>query len=454
MRDAELGREGGGGVRAARADGRDVESGGAEVAGEGVGDAARGEDAPAQAGGVAVRSCSEVSGARASGRPSRYGRPAASSCRDACLGEGGVEVGQDVGEVLQADREAHGRRADARLGQLRGRQVAVRHRCRVRHEAARVADVGDEAHDPQARDELLDLAEVLLGVPGRVQVEREDRPGAARQVDARRLVPRARLEARVVDASDGGMLLEEPRDAEGALAVTRDPEVERLDALQQLEGVERRQRRAEVVDVLGLDERDVRRPGLAESLDEAARRARGGTAAVSCGQRCGSAAKSKVPRSTTTPPSDVPCPPRNFVAECTTMSAPTSFARCRYGVATVLSMTSGTPARCAMSDDRPHVEHLGDRVRDRLGEERARLRAAPRSPTPRGRPGRRRSRRCPSRRRCPGAGRRCRRRAGGRRRCARPASRARAARARRRPARMRLPRRRCRLRARRRAART
>ena len=32
------------------------------------------------------------------------------------------------------------------------------------------------------------------------------------------------------------------------------------------------------------------------------------------------------------------------------MSAPTSFARCRYGVATVLSMTSGTPARWAMSD--------------------------------------------------------------------------------------------------------
>ncbi len=51
-----------------------------------------------------------------------------------------------------------------------------------------------------------------------------------------------------------------------------------------------------------------------------------------------------------TPPSEVPCPPRNFVAECTAISTPTSFARCRYGVATVLSTTSGTPARCAMSD--------------------------------------------------------------------------------------------------------
>ena len=41
--------------------------------------------------------------------------------------------------------------------------------------------------------------------------------------------------------------------------------------------------------------------------------------------------QSKRPDSTTTPPSDVPCPPRNFVAECTTMSAPCSIGRHRYG---------------------------------------------------------------------------------------------------------------------------
>ncbi len=45
----------------------------------------------------------------------------------------------------------------------------------------------------------------------------------------------------------------------------------------------------------------------------------------------------------------VPCPPMNLVAECTTMSAPCSIGRTRYGVAIVLSTISGTPASCAMS---------------------------------------------------------------------------------------------------------
>ena len=40
----------------------------------------------------------------------------------------------------------------------------------------------------------------------------------------------------------------------------------------------------------------------------------------------------------------VPWPPMNFVAEWTTMSAPHSSGRTRYGVAKVLSTTSGMPA--------------------------------------------------------------------------------------------------------------
>ena len=56
------------------------------------------------------------------------------------------------------------------------------------------------------------------------------------------------------------------------------------------------------------------------------------------------------PLSTTTPPMLVPWPPMNFVAECTTMSAPHSIGRHRYGVANVLSIISGAPwswATCA-----------------------------------------------------------------------------------------------------------
>ena len=53
-----------------------------------------------------------------------------------------------------------------------------------------------------------------------------------------------------------------------------------------------------------------------------------------------------------TPPMTVPWPPRNLVAECTTMSAPCSNGRIRYGVAIVLSTMSGTPLSCAMSATR------------------------------------------------------------------------------------------------------
>ena len=101
---------------------------------------------------------------------------------------------------------------------------------------------------------------------------------------------------------------------------------------------------------------------------------------MSCGHRAGSAAKSNVPRSTITPPSDVPCPPRYLVAECTTMSAPKSFTRCRYGVATVWSITRGTRAARATRGDRADVEHLRVRIGDRLGEQRARGRPDRRGP--------------------------------------------------------------------------
>ena len=60
-------------------------------------------------------------------------------------------------------------------------------------------------------------------------------------------------------------------------------------------------------------------------------------------------AKSKVPQSTTTPPIEVPCPQMNFVAECTTTSAPNSPGRQRYGVAKVLSTSSTAPCSWAIA---------------------------------------------------------------------------------------------------------
>ena len=51
-----------------------------------------------------------------------------------------------------------------------------------------------------------------------------------------------------------------------------------------------------------------------------------------------------------TPPIAVPCPPINFVADSTTISAPCSIGLIRYGVPNVLSMIRGIPALCAIAE--------------------------------------------------------------------------------------------------------
>ena len=45
----------------------------------------------------------------------------------------------------------------------------------------------------------------------------------------------------------------------------------------------------------------------------------------------------------TAPPTLSECPFRNFVVLCTTRSAPKSIGRCTYGLANVLSTTTGMP---------------------------------------------------------------------------------------------------------------
>ncbi|MNI80234.1 hypothetical protein D3C73_1367490 [compost metagenome] len=60
------------------------------------------------------------------------------------------------------------------------------------------------------------------------------------------------------------------------------------------------------------------------------------------------AAQSKFPPSTIIPPRVVPCPPINFVAECTTTSAPYSIGLTKYGVPKVLSIISGILFSCAI----------------------------------------------------------------------------------------------------------
>ena len=130
------------------------------------------------------------------------------------------------------------------------------------------------------------------------------------------------------------------------LDVALHPHAERLDALQQVEGIGRRQAGAEIAQALGAGAHDER--GRSELLveDDAV------IAGIGLGElrelsRC--RASRNLPPSTITPPMATPWPPIHFVVECMTMSAPSSIGFDRNGVANVLSISSGIFASCAIA---------------------------------------------------------------------------------------------------------
>ncbi len=138
-------------------------------------------------------------------------------------------------------------------------------------------------------------------------------------------------EAGVEHALDGRVPVEELGDRARVLAVALHPQRERLEAAQHEPAVERARAR--------------RRATSAGSA--AARRAPGRSCA-------------------TKPPITSEWPPRYFVVEWTTRSAPSSSGCCRYGVAKVLSTTTSAPAACAASAARADVDDVQQRVRRRL----------------------------------------------------------------------------------------
>ena len=75
----------------------------------------------------------------------------------------------------------------------------------------------------------------------------------------------------------------------------------------------------------------------------------------------------------TKPPMTSEWPPRYFVVEWTTMSAPSSSGSWRYGVANVLSTTTSAPAACAASAALRMSIDVQERVRRRLEPDDARL---------------------------------------------------------------------------------
>src|SRR5258708_418638 len=108
-------------------------------------------------------------------------------------GEPLVEVGADVGDALDADREAHHGGPGAGGDLLRGRELAMRRRAGVQDERARVADIGE------MREELDALDQPDARLVAALQAEGEDRARALGQVFPGELVVLARFEAGISD---------------------------------------------------------------------------------------------------------------------------------------------------------------------------------------------------------------------------------------------------------------
>ena len=128
------------------------------------------------------------------------------------------------------------------LGEL---ELAVRGARGVDREAAHVADVREVAEQLEAVDE------VPARVDAALQLERDDRALAVAAGTSRaRVVPLARLQARVRDPLDLVARLEPLRDRERVLRVPLHAQAQRLQALEEQERVERRDRGADVALVL------------------------------------------------------------------------------------------------------------------------------------------------------------------------------------------------------------
>ena len=128
------------------------------------------------------------------------------------------------------------------------------------HQRLGVADIGQMAHHPQELDEFLARRTAAL------DAERDDRPRAARQQPLRKLMVGMIFQRRMqhpVDCLVGGQRFEH---CERVAHVALHAHTQRLDALQQLERVGRRQAGAKIAQTFRAGTHD--EGGLAELLVE------------------------------------------------------------------------------------------------------------------------------------------------------------------------------------------
>src|SRR5208283_2156164 len=155
-----------------------------------------------------------------------------------------VQIGQDVVESLDSDAETnqvrrHARRQLFSLGQLR-----VRRRCRVDRQAPDVADIREMAEQLEALDET------TPGLGAALDAEGEDGSATVREVFQLPGVPWTRFESGEAHPLDLITSLEPLGDSQGIGHMALHPVAERLEALQEQEGVQWRDRGAYVAQVL------------------------------------------------------------------------------------------------------------------------------------------------------------------------------------------------------------
>jgi hypothetical protein len=133
---------------------------------------------------------------RHSANPSLLGRDERRRATRVARGQRLIEIGENVVDVLDADREADHLRPHAGFLLLRGRHLTVRGRCRVAGERLGVA------HVDQPLEQLQRVVELLAGLEPASDAEGDERAGAAAEIFLRQRVIGAVREAGIIDPRD------------------------------------------------------------------------------------------------------------------------------------------------------------------------------------------------------------------------------------------------------------
>src|ERR1700716_2919093 len=170
-----------------------------------------------------------------------------------------VEIGDDVVDMLDADAQPDHLRPPAGLALLLGRHLPMRGGSRMTGERFRVAHVDQALEQPEG------VVEPLAGRKATRDPEGQQRAGPAAEIFLRQRVVGTVGKSGIPDPVDPGVVAQEFGDAPRILDVALHPQRDRLDALQQQEGAERREHRAGCALIDAARARDI--GGLAEMID-------------------------------------------------------------------------------------------------------------------------------------------------------------------------------------------